>query len=513
MDEKSAERFPEIVVSTNKTTKRVSAAAAKGDLRKIGPRLYTSNLKDDPTAIIRRNIWQIVAGYCPKGIIADRTALEGRPSDDGYVFVIADRARDVDLPGLKIRPRRGHGPVEGDRPFIADLVFSSRARAFLENLRPSRARRGAPRTLSIAQIEEALERDLARGSGALNKIRDQARAIAPALGREEEMKKLDGIVGTLLGTKDVPLTSAKVATRAKGQPYDARRLELLTQLHAALVGTAPIIRASRNTTPAALTNLCFFEAYFSNFIEGTEFPLEEARNIVFKRMVPRERPEDAHDVLGTFDVVSNSQEMTRPLKTAEDFINAMKERHATIMAAHPDKTPGAFKDRLNRVGGMVFVAPDLVEGTLVRGFELYRSLEVPFARAVFLMFLISEVHPFLDGNGRIGRIMMNAELVTANEQRIIIPTIYRNNYLSALRALSNSGTTDPLIRVLDFAQNYTGAIPFDSFEVANKVLARTNALVDSNEAEEKGIRLKIPTPDLIHEAEQLTVVEKAANNA
>jgi fido (protein-threonine AMPylation protein) len=35
-----------------------------------------------------------------------------------------------------------------------------------------------------------------------------------------------------------------------------------------------------------------------------------------------------------------------------------------------------------------------------------------------MMFLISEVHPFADGNGRIARIMMNAELVAAGEERI-----------------------------------------------------------------------------------------------
>jgi len=38
------------------------------------------------------------------------------------------------------------------------------------------------------------------------------------------------------------------------------------------------------------------------------------------------------------------------------------------------------------------------------------------------MFLITEVHPFLDGNGRVARLFMNCELVSANQPRIIIPT-------------------------------------------------------------------------------------------
>ena len=79
------------------------------------------------------------------------------------------------------------------------------------------------------------------------------------------------------------------------------------------------------------------------------------------------------------------------------------------MAGRPEALPGEFKAEENRAGLTVFVAPDLVPGTLAEGFALYRSLESPFERAVYMMFLVSEVHPFADGNGRIARVMMNAE--------------------------------------------------------------------------------------------------------
>jgi hypothetical protein len=501
MDKKSSEQIPEIVVSSRRTTKWVSAAVAKGRLRKIGPRLYTSNLKDADVAIVRRNLWQIVAAYCPGAVVADRTALEGRPSPDGTVFVVADRARDVDLPGLKIRPRRGTGPVEGDRPFVAGLYYSSRARALLENLRPSRARAGVARTLHLAQIEETLERDLVSGGdGAINQIRDQARVIAPALGLEVEMAKLDAIIGTLLGTKAAQMTSPVTAARVRGRPYDPRRLELFQTLHAELVAQAPVMRAARQTSSEAIANLCFFEAYFSNFIEGTEFAVEEARDIVFNNVIPKERPEDAHDIVGTFEVVSNTMEMSRTPTSADAFIETMKRRHATVMRGRPDKRPGETKLTDNRAGSLVFVVPDLVEGTLAQGFDLYQSLETAFARAVFMMFLVSEVHPFVDGNGRVARIMMNAELVAAGEQRILIPTVYRNNYLAALRALSHNSQPEPLVRTLDFAQRYAASIPFDSFEEANEVMARTSAFISSNEAEETGVRLRLPSPDMLEDA-------------
>jgi Fic family protein len=109
-----------------------------------------------------------------------------------------------------------------------------------------------------------------------------------------------------------------------------------------------------------------------------------------------------------------------------------------------------------------------------------------------MMFLISEIHPFMDGNGRIARIMMNAELVAAEEQKIIIPTIYRNNYLAALKALTHNRQTTPLIRMLDFAQKYTQTINWKDYKRARAMMTRTNAFMDPGEADNKGIRLQLP---------------------
>jgi len=246
----------------------------------------------------------------------------------------------------------------------------------------------------------------------------------------------------------------------------------------------------RGTT--AQTTLAFFEASFSNFIEGTEFEVAEAADIVFKGVIPRNRPEDAHDVLGTWRVVSDKSNMVRTPKDAPELLELLRQRHATIIGGHMDKRPGEFKAEGNRAGSTVFVAPDLVLGTLTQGFDFYRSLDAPFSRAVFMMFMISEVHPFADGNGRMARIMMNAELVAADEERIIIPTVYRNNYLAALKALSHSGRTAPLLRVLDYAQKWTASIPWGHFEETRHILEECNAFVEPGYADDTGIRLRLP---------------------
>lgn len=493
-------KMPEAFVSNEELATAVSREVKAGRLRKLGSRLYTRNLKDPPEKIVQRNLWPLVAAYLPGALIADRTALESRPALDGSVFLIADHKRNITLPGVTLRPRKGSPPLESDRPFVGGLRIASSARAFLENMLQSRARDGVARTLSRREIEERLEEMLRHGGEpGIQRVRDEAREVAAQLGLPDAFQRLDALIGTLLGTRDAALESPVAIARAAGSPYDPQRLDLFQRLFTELAGTAPVTRLARPTDGPALP---FFEAYFSNFIEGTEFAVDEAADIVFKGHIPKARPEDAHDVLGTWRVVSDQNEMSRLPGNYTELIALLKSRHARIMGGRPDKGPGRFKAEPNRAGATTFVTPELVEGTLAKGFEIYRGLTSPLHRAIFMMFLISEVHPFADGNGRVARIMMNAELVAPRENRIIVPTVYRNNYLMALKALSQNGVTGALVRVMDFAQKYTAAVDFSDLDRARLVLDRTHAFADPNEADAAGIRLVLPTPEVVAEAPQ-----------
>jgi hypothetical protein len=188
LPEKLLALLPEAFVSSSATSLAVTRAVKAGRLRKLGSRLYTRNLTDAPAAIIRRNLWQIVGGYFPGGLIADRTALENAPAADDSVCLVTRAGGDVQLPGLRLRPRRGKPPLPSDRPFIGGLSLSSTARAFLENMRPSRARGAAlARTLPPTEIEERLDTLLRRGGEeSFNKLRDEIRTIASPLGMKQE---------------------------------------------------------------------------------------------------------------------------------------------------------------------------------------------------------------------------------------------------------------------------------------------------------------------------------------
>ena len=483
--------WPEILLSDASSSVRVRQAVRRNELRRLAPRLYTPNLADAPESIVSRNLWPVLALLFPGTVVGYRTALSMRPTPGGKVFLVGGYDRTVALPGVTVRMVKGGGPVEGDVDYAGALHLASEARALLECLGVKRVEAESP-GLPRVRLEELLERRLrTRGEAWANEVRDLARRIGPALGRVEEARTLHAMIGGMLGTVAERFSAPAAAARAAGAPYDAERVGRFSLLVEALTRAEVPSRPDPAMGGRAFQNLAFFDAYFSNYIEGTEFTVEEAADIVFQQRIPRARPADAHDVLGTYRLVVSRHEMGRSVTglagNAPAFLDLLRLRHAMILQERPDARPGTFKEEANRAGDTHFVAPELVVATLVRGFELVPALRTPFQRAVYVMFLVSEVHPFVDGNGRLARAMMNAELVSAGERRILVPTAFRTDYLGALRRLSRSDDPSVLIRALDFVQEFTSRVDFGEFETARRTLEAHGAFGADAEA-----RLRMP---------------------
>ncbi len=482
--------LPDVFLTTATTSRAVARAVIEGRARKIAPRLFTSDMTSDPARIVSRNLYHIVSLLVPGGVISHRTAIENRPAEDGSVFVSAPYERRLTLPGAMIRLVEGPGPLAGDSPLM-DVYLASRARGLLECLKPSRARGGVARGLPRARIEVELERELRiGGTEALNRLRDMARSLAPALDAEREFGLMHELVGGLLRTRRIQLTAPVAKARAAGMPYDPDRLEQFQSLLGSLRARPRRPVPARAQSQEAFLNEAFFDAYFSNFIEGTRFKVEEAQAIVFQGLLPAARAKDAHDVLGTYRVVSESEFMKRGVVDYEpdEFLARLRAAHRLIMAGRPEERPGEWKKCENMAGTTVFVQPDLVEGTLRKGFEIVRALTEPFQRAVAMMFVLSEVHPFSDGNGRVSRAFMNAEVLAGGQARILVPIIVRDEYRSGLRALTREGYVDTLVEVLTFGQRVAEHVDFSSYDGALAALRATNCL----EEPRPGVRALLP---------------------
>lgn len=485
---------PEVFLSRREIASRVRRAANAGLIRQLSRGLYTRNLSTPPEELVRRNLWTALSlAFDEPVVLHGRTALTMRPTETGDVWLTASgiaRPGKITWPGHTIHLIPGRGPEPQDAVYLGRLHLPSEARLLVENMQPSRARRGAARTASRQELEDKLETILTiRGEDGLNQVRDAAREVGVRLGLVRESQALEQVIGAILGTRAATLTSARVLARQRGLPCDPAALTRLEALAAELVTYTDPRLAETAATGRGWDIIAFFDAYFSNFIEGTEFEIEEAEAIVFEGRIPAGRPEDAHDIAGTFHVVADQTVMRRSLATvsSEVFLEELQTIHRSIMRGRAEVLPGEFKLKVNRAGSTTFVEPDLVRGTLIAMHERLRNLPAGFPRAAATLFAISEVHPFNDGNGRVSRALMNAELLAAGRSRIIIPTVYREDYLGALRRLSRDLDPTVLPPMLVRAQRWVTAMPWDDRARLTTALEDSHALLP-----DRGRRLWLP---------------------
>ena len=454
-----------------------------------------SEQREDPGAFFVE-----LATAVPDAVLVDRSAAGMGKLVAGEEVVVASSggAEGVELGGHRviIRP----GPVLDDDLMVhpSGVRVSSLARALVDNLDPN----GAGRVLDRAAYEDFVA-DLATryGPERLARVVERAKEVAAELGVPERIEDLESIAALALGRPlpgemgnllpQGPLLRALVA----GRPWDRDRLAAFTQIAAQLAAgeaAADCPVPIRQQAQRSRVLLAFFESYFSNYIEGAIFSVSQALRIIFEGVVPALQAEDAHDVRGTYELAIDEEDCALVAGSPSEFVAILRHRHAVMMAGRPAVHPGELKRELNQAGGYRFVAPELVRGTLEQAYPIICDLEAAFDRAVMTMFVVSEVHPFTDGNGRVGRLSMNAELSDARQCRIVLPTILRNDYLAALRRCSREQDPELLVRVLDASQRWSAAIDWRNLDVVRSTLAATNALVDSSVAEHERLHLIIP---------------------
>lgn len=470
-------------------SRAISRAVAASKLRKLAAKIYTDDLRSSAEDIIRYHRLEIAAHFYPGAIISHRSALEGMVSPKGKLHLSLPGAVAPvrKLPGLEIRLWRGPAPQPDDIPTTfgegEQLFAASLPRAILENMQIARARANdEPKTLSSEELEHWIDRQIRIfGTGWLEQIQKRTAELAARLGWRDQQQEFAAIINAMRMRNHASgyrLSSDLARSRALGKPYDPERDLLFRNLHARLANEE--FRELPAPPVTEFDNRAFWESYFSNFVEGTKFTIDEARTIVYAGAGSNESqrawPEDAHIVRETYQLIVDSNISAAISGSGAEWIELLKRRHARMMASRPEVEPGVLKKRNNEIGSRVFVAPDMVEETLSRGWQLGRSLPSATGRALFVLFLLSEVHPFNDGNGRISRLGMNAELEAVRQMRLIIPTSFQYEHLSALAALTLRGDPNPFIKFGHKLIELNSRLPFSTFRESHEYFRRSNAL-------------------------------------
>jgi len=483
-------------MATAASRAELSRRAKSGRAQRLAPGIYADGATLPPKDVARQHLLEIVAAIWPGAVLCGRTALSGGQPEGGTLFVALPeptRKSPLELPGVTITPVVGPGDLPGDMPLPEGLFLSGPARCLVENIDlPGRRPSFRAGTAAVEDRIDWLSRS--GGAGTIQRTLAELDVIVGSFDPsavQAVRTRLRAVLGSF-PDGSLEVRSDRLGARLVGRPFDQHRLEMMEGLVEVLSARAPR-PVSMTGDPASWAWLPFFEAYFSNFIEGTEFGVEEARRIAVDGDLAADRPADAHDIASTYRLAVDPEDQMRTPRSGEELLEILVGQHRVLMAARADKRPGELRVKANFAGGYQFVLPDLVEGTLFRGFDVIDSLVDPLGRAVAIMALVTECHPFDDGNGRVARLTSNAELSVAGQVRIVIPTVYRNNYLAALSGMSGgAGNGQTLVAVLDYAQRWAAAVDWRDYGRSFDELTACNAFLDPGVAEVNGQRLVMP---------------------
>ena len=188
-------------------------------------------------------------------------------------------------------------------------------------------------------------------------------------------------------------------------------------------------RVPESAKKKELHNIAILFTYNTNAIEGSTITLEETRELIEDGISPNKPIRDVKETESHYKVFLDM------LKEKEKITNNLLLKwHKDIFSETKFDIAGKFRDYLVRVGD--YIAPDWQDvkklmNNLIK-FVNQKNIN-PVELAGRSHFIFESIHPFGDGNGRIGRLLMNYILWHSGYPMIIIEYKKRSSYYKAFK--------------------------------------------------------------------------------
>lgn len=189
--------------------------------------------------------------------------------------------------------------------------------------------------------------------------------------------------------------------------------------------------------------------YNSNAIENSTLTLEDTEDILIRNQIRTN-----HEVREIYEAknLASAIEYLMDNPEKEISVELILKLHKTLLTNICDEIAGRFRSGKEwvRVGIHIGANPEFVNGFMYELVEKYNSdtnkhflNKITYFHAEF-----ENIHPFGDGNGRIGRLLTNEQLDLLGLPPIIIPNKSKfNEYYPALNEYTKTGKVDKLTRL------------------------------------------------------------------
>lgn len=185
--------------------------------------------------------------------------------------------------------------------------------------------------------------------------------------------------------------------------------------------------------------------YTSNAIEGNTLTESETKVIIEDGLTIGGKPLREHyEAIGHAKAYDHIYSLLDSRISEEDVLHLHKLFFQQIDADNA----GIYRQRNVIITGTDYLPPDHSEvpelmKKHINNYNRDRSDKHPLERASDLHAEFESIHPFIDGNGRIGRLLLSVLTMRTGYCPVIIPPVRRAEYMTALLK-TNNGDYDPL---------------------------------------------------------------------
>jgi Fic family protein len=196
-------------------------------------------------------------------------------------------------------------------------------------------------------------------------------------------------------------------------------------------------KLDETTKKEILKNFIVEYAYNTTSIEGNTINLEQARNLLVEGLTPENKTlREIYDLQNTekvfFGLINSNEELSHDfiIKVHDNLMENIDARRGyrktdiRVIKSNFDATPA------------IYIKTDM--SLLLKWYNENKNKLRTLVLAVIFHHKFEKIHPFADGNGRTGRMMLNYILMKNNYPPLIIQKKTRADYLEVLRKADNS---------------------------------------------------------------------------
>ena len=190
--------------------------------------------------------------------------------------------------------------------------------------------------------------------------------------------------------------------------------------------------------------------YNSNAIEGNTLTLQETALVLQGITIDKKPLKDHLEAVGYKEAFQYVEELAKQDKDLSEF--DIKSIHNLVLADRPEDR-GTFRRVNVRIAGALTnpVQPYLIEPKIEELLNNYKewskTMHIVECVANFHLHFES-IHPFIDGNGRTGRLIMNLQLIKEGLPAINIKFADRRKYYDAFDEYSRTGSSEAMIKLV-----------------------------------------------------------------